>query len=297
MASEPATAPGGGYYSDTEAANAILWSSITGGAGPGTGSPSDGMASWAGAVPAIMPDESGHIPGTLSYDMGQIGAPSGQFDSETQKLVKGVENSLKTLWNPQTMTGSQADFEAECSQIAVAYVKMFSENATDNNYGDNRSGRMCYQWQTLTYNALAPIVQNSNYFQIERVGLVTEPFGTSFGAGSLGEPESYSVALGATLQHNWVAISTAPAQLVWQRTPPGRNTVYFDPWIGNGAVVFRYTGSTPTGYEGNHPIPNYIGTPYGADPLKPVGTEGYYTPPNTPPGGVPILKNFPGWTW
>ncbi len=292
----------GGYRSSADAIDAAVWSSIMGGSALGAGSSADEAAPLDGPVPAITPDDSGNIPGTPSYDIGQLGAQSGPFDSETQAMVKEVENSLKTLWNAQTMKGSQSDFEAECSQIAVAYVNMFSQNETWRlRPGNYNSGQMCYQWQTLTANALEPIVQNSNYFYIARVGLVTQSPLTAPGLGSLGEPEPSSFAEPPgplVLQHNWVAISTTPpGRSVWQVTPPGPSTLYFDPWIGNGPVVFRYTGTGNTGYEGDHPIPNYVGTPYGADPLKPEGTEGYYTPPGTPPGGVPVLHNFPGWTW
>jgi len=108
--------------------------------------------------------------------------------------------------------------------------------------GDYRSGWMCYQWQTHTYNALEPIVKAGKCFDIRRVGLVTYHEGTQatyipWADGNMVYvPESPPFY---TLDHNWVAISAVRKSGMREASPAGKCTVYLDPWKGGASGVYR----------------------------------------------------------
>ena len=144
---------------------------------------------------------------------------------------------------------------AEAREIAEAYVRAFHRRRTwrfprlwfvRNDY---RSGWMCYQWQTITYNELEPVVSGGKCFDIERVGLITggytrhychrsNPFG--FVGGTVGTIDCCSVRIPRQVQHNWVAISAVKNETasIVDDVPYGSCTVYLDPWLANGPGVF-----------------------------------------------------------
>jgi hypothetical protein len=202
----------------------------------------------------------------------------GYWSEDEQQARRQVQGALQALVD-------SPEAKAEASRIGDAYVATVSDMKTSNPIhlwqNDYRAGWMCYQWQTHTANALEPMIQGtpytdpSKYFRIYRVGQVKQN-GSTY-----------------TLEHNWVAITVAPkANSLFGSVPANKNTVYLDPWMGNGTpAVYRFTGS---GFEGNHPIPNFIGNnPQGDDRFHPTGMGGVYRPQ----GGTPFPKAFEGWSW
>lgn len=190
------------------------------------------------------------------------------------RTIRGrAQLGLEALCGCASLTCSQAECMAESAEIANAYVDAYYKERSWSIprivvRDDYRAGRLCYQWQTITFNAVKSIVRKGKCFEIDRVGSVTAN-GTS-----------------TTLQHNWIAISAEKQGDNGQETrraPIGKCTAYLDPWWAASPAVYNYTGA---GYERGHWSHNFLG--YGNDTGTPAGMSGYYYPPS----GLPQLKDY-----
>lgn len=164
---------------------------------------------------------------------------------------------------------------SEAATLARAFVRVFEVmqkarwRPGDWLTGDYNYGWLCYQWQTIIYNHMQPVVARTACFDIERVGLIK----------------------GEYLRHNWVAISAireVPAQKVGA-APAGCCTVYLDPWLGGEMGV--YLSNTQ-----QHDLHNFVVVSVGA-PTS-VGTipvNGIYLPS---PGAAPTIQDpYKSFDW
>ena len=175
----------------------------------------------------------------------RYGDPTGETHEED---VDEVIESLRHLCESKNLKCSKKECLAEIAAIAEAYVSMFEEKKRGQlprlGRNDYRNGWKCYHWQTLTYDAIAPVVSKGKCFDIARVGLIKYMPGsvTTYmlptGTGIPGPTWTVREPSYRELQHNWVAISADQTC----KCSSGADTVYLDPWRGKGPEVFPSVG-------------------------------------------------------
>jgi hypothetical protein len=197
-----------------------------------------------------------------------------------------ILRQLLDLCNRTPLNGkcSQEQCRKEAQAIANAYVNMF-DNLKDEYHwhlpwSNYHAGRFCYQWQTLTYLTLKPLLDQSKCFKMHRVGNV-----------SPGKEKC--------LEHNWIALtcSSSPVPLR-QVVAGGSSTVWLDPWWEGKPCVYTCdlrTGKYKRPLRCNFVVfPGPNGFPDDCETNHPTGCCGAYYPT---PGGSGSLVEFEGWEW
>ena len=224
-------------------------------------------------------------PGLQAFPPG-FSLPDLSRDDHLAERVRAYEK-IAALCNCECLECTEEECLAEARQIADAYVGMFYRRRRLNPrpFGDYRSGWMCYQWQTLTFNELEDFVSGGKCFDMARVGSWTYEQDDPPCDPCRGYVPVFPSRVDVVIGHNWVAISAVRGKHGSQRVPAGECTVYLDPWKNNSPCAFSSDG----GHSTHNCVLSFCNGPDG----RPTG--GVYI--CIEEGGGTFFQEFCGWRW